>query len=136
MIMHYFLRVGIVSSQTGLVLCLWVTIQVSFTLLAVYAPVFFKRLIEHKWKRHCLHIGSLLAGIASVVIPSILILGLAGYTTLDTKFPPIVCYSGNYRSVSTYVFLIPCGILYAIAISELVVLYQFLARLVGMKNVL
>ena len=79
---------GIISSQTGLVLCLWITIQVSFTLLAVYAPVFFKRLIEHKWKRHLLHIGSLLAGIASIVIPDILTLGLVGYATLDTKFPP------------------------------------------------
>ena len=89
---------GIVSSHLGVPLTIWISIQVGFTLLAVYAPVHFKQLKENKWKWHFLHIASLVAGIASALFPALLTLGVVGYSSLDTKFPPIVYYAAGHRS--------------------------------------
>lgn len=119
---------GILSSHMGLPLTVWITIQISFTLLAVYAPVCFKRLKETKWKKHLLHVLSLLAGIASVLVPAMLTLGLVGYTALDSKFPPVACFAAGYRSIAIYIFLIPCGVLNAVIISELILIFHFLVR--------
>ena len=112
----------------GLPLTVWITIQISFTLLAVYTPIFFKKLKESKWKRHSLHLISLLAGIASILVPSMLTLGVVGYTSLDSKFPPVACFAAGYRNIAIYIFLIPCGVLNAIIISELIVIFHFLVR--------
>ena len=119
---------GILSGHMTLAVILWITVQISFTLLAVYAPVYFNRLIENKQKRRFLHIISLLAGGALILTSSMLTLGTVGYNTLDSIFPPVVCYAAEYRSVAIYVFLIPSGLFDAIIISELIVLYHFLVR--------
>ena len=124
----YYTTTGILSSHMGLPLTTWITIQISYTLLAVYAPVYFKRLKESKWKRRSLHIVSVLAGIASVLVPSMLTLGVVGYTSLDTKFPPVACFADGHRSIAIYIFLIPCGVLNAIIISELILIFHFLVR--------
>ena len=97
-------------------------------LLAVYAPVYYKRLKENKWKWHFLHIASLPAGIASALFPAMLTLGVVGYSSLDTKFPPIVCYAAGHRNIAIYVFLLPTGVLNAVFISELILLFHFLLR--------
>ena len=112
----------------GLPLTVWITIQISFTLLAIYAPLYFKRLKESKWKWRALHLLSLLAGIASVLVPSMLTLGFVGYTALDTKFPPVACFAAGHRNLAIYIFLIPCGVLNAIIISELILVFHFLVR--------
>ena len=112
----------------GLPLTVWITIQLSFTLMAIYTPIYFKRLKENKWKRHLLHLTSLLAGIASVLVPSMLTLGVVGYSALDSKFPPVACFAAGHRSIAIYVFLIPCGVLNAIIISELILIFHFLVR--------
>ena len=46
-------------------------------------------------------------------------LGVVGYSALESKFPPVACFATGHRSIAIYVFLIPCGILNAIIISEL-----------------
>ena len=119
---------GIVSSHLGLPLTVWISIQAGFTLLAVYTPVYFKQLKENKWKWHFLHIISVLAGIASALVPAMLTLGLVGYSSFDTKFPPVVCYAAEYRKIAIYIFLLPTGVLNAILISELILLFHFLVR--------
>ena len=119
---------GIISSHLGLPLTVWISIQIGFTLLAVYAPVYFKQLKENKWKWHTLHIISLLAGIASALVPAMLTLGLVGYSSLDTKFPPVICYAAGHRKIAIYIFLLPTGVLNAILISELILLFHFLVR--------
>ena len=117
---------GIVSSHLGVPLTVWISIQVGFTLLAVYAPVHFKRLKENKWKWHFLHIASLLAGIVSALFPAMLTLGVVGFSSLDTKFPPITCNAAGHRNISIYIFLLPTGLLTAVLISELILLFHFL----------
>ena len=112
----------------GLPLTVWVTIQLSFTLMAIYAPVYFKQLKENKRKRNLLHIGSLLAGIASILVPSMLTLGVVGYSSLDSKFPPVACFAAEHRSIAIYLFLIPCGVLNGVIISELILIFHFLVR--------
>ena len=112
----------------GLPLTVWISIQLSFTLMAVYTPVFFKQLKENKCKRRVLHIASISAGIVSVLVPSMLTLGVVGYSALDSKFPPVACFAAGHRTIAIYIFLIPCGVLNAIIISELILIFHFLVR--------
>ena len=108
-------------------LTVWITIQISHTVLAVYAPIYFKRLNEEKKKKHILHLVSFLAGIAALLIPSFVTLGLGGYSPLDTKFPPVVCFARN-RDVTAYMMLIPLGVLISLIITELILIFHFLVR--------
>ena len=108
-------------------LTVWIAIQVSYTILAVYAPVYFKQFKEKKWRRHILHLVSVLAGIVSILFPSLLTLGVGGYSSLDTKFPPIVCFAKD-RDITVYIFLIPIGVLIATIITELILIFHFLLR--------
>lgn len=108
-------------------LTVWIAIQVSYTILAVYKPMYFKRFKEKKWSKHFLHIMSILAGIASLLVPAMLTLGLGGYSSLDTKFPPVVCFAKN-RDVTVYIFLIPLSLLMATVITELILIFHFLLR--------
>ena len=108
-------------------LTVWITIQISYTILAVYTPIYFKRLKEKQWKKHVLHLVSFLAGIAALLIPSMVTLGLGGYSPLDTKFPPVVCFASN-RDVTAYMMLIPLGVLMSLIITELILIFHFLVR--------
>ena len=75
---------------------------------------------------YMLHIISLIAGIVSLLIPSMVTLALGGYSSLDTKFPPIVCFASN-RDITAYMLLIPMGVMTALIITELTVLiFRFL----------
>ena len=74
-----------------------------------------------------LHLLSLLAGIVSLLFPSMLTLGLGGYSPEDTKFPPVVCFARN-RDISVYVLLIPLGVLMAMIITELILIFYSLLR--------
>jgi hypothetical protein len=108
-------------------LTVWITIQISYTFLAVYAPIYFKRLNEQKRKKNILHLVSFLAGIVALLFPSLVTLGVGGYSTLDTKFPPVVCFATN-RDVSAYMLLIPLGVLTALIITELILIFRLLVR--------
>ena len=118
---------GILSSYMVLSLTVWITIQISYTILAVYTPIYFKRLKEKKWKKHILHLVSFLAGIVALLIPSLVTLGLGGYSALDTKFPPVVCFASN-RDVTAYMLLIPMAIMTSLIITELILIFHFLVR--------
>jgi hypothetical protein len=54
-------------------------------------------------------------------------LGLGGYSTLGTKFPPVVCFARN-RDVAAYMLLIPLGVLMSLIITELILIFHFLVR--------
>ena len=129
MIKDILFYTGILSSYMVLSLTVWIAIQVSYIILAIYAPIYFKRLKEKKWKKHVLHFLSFLAGIISLLIPSMVTLGLGGYSSLDTKFPPIVCFAKN-RDITAYMMLIPMGVLMALIITELILIFHFLMRYV------
>lgn len=117
--------VGIISNYMTLPLTTWITIQISYTSLAVYSPMYFKRLKEKKWKKNVLHFASILAGIISYLVPSMMTVGLGGYSPLDTKFPPVVCFARN-RDITVYILLIPLGVLMATIITELILIFRFL----------
>ena len=127
----FFLRThstaGLISGQVVLPLAIWITIQVGYTLLAVRSPFYFKRLTTDKRKGHILHIASLVAGAISVLFPFFVVLGVGGYSLIDTLFPPIVCIARN-RDVSAYVVLVPLGILMAVIITLLVLILHQLVR--------
>ena len=119
--------IGLISGQVVLPLAIWITIQVGYTLLAVRSPFYFKRLTTDKRKGHILHIVSLIIGAISVLIPFFIILGVGGYSLIDTIFPPIVCIARN-RDISAYVILVPLGILMAVIITLLVLILHQLMR--------
>ena len=123
----FLFHVGFVSSYMVLSLTLWIAIQISYTFLAVYTPVYFKRLNKQKWKKHVLHLVSFLAGIVALLFPSLVTLGVGGYSALDTKFPPVVCFASN-RDVTAYMLLIPLGIMIALVITELILIFHRLVR--------
>ena len=108
-------------------LAIWITIQVSYTLLAVRAPLVFKRLTQNKKKTRIVHVASLGIGIASLVVPAVFTLGFGGYGLIDTRFPPLVCIP-RQRDVVAYTTLIPMGILMALIISFLVLILHTLIR--------
>ena len=118
---------GSLSSYMVLSLTVWIAIQISYTILAIYTPIYFKRLKEKKWKKHMLHLVSFLAGIISLLVPSMVTLGLGGYSSLDTKFSPIVCFSNN-RDITAYMLLIPLGVMMSLIITELILIFHFLLR--------
>ena len=122
-----FVYAGILSSYMPLPLTVWITIQISYTILAIYTPIYFKQLKDKKWKKHFLHLLSLIAGIVSLLIPSMVTLGLGGYSPLDTKFPPVVCFASN-RDITAYMLLIPMGVMTSLIITELVLIFHFLVR--------
>lgn len=124
---HTLLHAGLISGQVVLPLAIWITIQVGYTLLAVRNPFYFKRLTNDKRKGHILHIASLVAGVISVLFPFFVVLGVGGYSLIDTLFPPIVCIARN-RDVSAYVILVPLGILMAVIITLLVLILHQLVR--------
>ena len=124
---------GILSSYMVLSLTVWITIQISYTFLAVYTPIYFKRLKESKWKKHILHLVSFLAGIVALLFPSMVTLGLGGYSTMGTKFPPIVCFARN-RDIIAYV-AIPLGVMMSLIITELILIFHFLVRYFMIRKV-
>ena len=119
--------IGLVSGQIVLPLAIWIAIQIGYILLAVHAPFSFKRMSTNKKKGHILHIVSLLIGLVSLVIPSVLIQTLGGYGLIDTVFPPIVCFPTD-RDINAYTILIPLGILMATIITMLVLIIYHLIR--------
>ena len=121
------IHAGLVSGQIVLPLAVWIAIQVGYILFAVLFPFFFKRLSMNKKRVHILHIVSLLIGLMSLVIPSVLIQTLGGYGLIDTLFPPIVCFPTN-RDVNAYTVLIPLGIFMAVIITLLVLILHRLIR--------
>lgn len=121
------LYAGMFSSYMTLSLTVWIAIQVNYVLITVYFPLYFYQRKGQKWKRHFVHIVSLLAGIISLIVPAMLTLGLGGYSPLGTKFPPIVCFARK-RDITMYIFLIPVAVLIAIIITGLVLIFHFLVR--------
>ena len=122
------LHAGLISGQVSLPLAIWITIQVGYTLLAVRSPFYFKRLTTDKRKGHILHIASLIIGAISVLIPFFIVFGVGGYSLIDTIFPPIVCIASRNRDISTYVVIIPLGLLMAVIITLLVLILHQLVR--------
>ena len=108
-------------------LTIWITIQVGYTLLAVCSPFYLRRLTADKRKGHILHIVSLIIGAISVLIPFFIVLGVGGYSLIDTVFPPIVCFARN-RDIAAYVMLVPLGILMAVIVTLLVLILHQLVR--------
>ena len=106
---------------------IWIAIQLGYTLLAVYAPFYFRRLKEQKWKKRIMHIVSIVAGVLSLLFAALLTLGLGGYTPVDSKFPPVVCFAKN-RDVTAYTLLVPLGVLMATILTELILLFRYLFR--------
>lgn len=121
------LTAGIVSSFFVLPMTIWIAIQVGYTLLGVRYPFYFKRLSKNKRKGHILHVVSLLVGISTALVPSLLTLGLGGYSPVDTRFPPIVCFARN-RDIAAYMLLIPVGVVMAIVLTELTLILHYLLR--------
>lgn len=105
----------------------WITIQITYILLSIYAPLFIKKLKEKKSKVHIVHFISVLVGIMfSFIIPFILTLGLGGYSLVDTKFPPAVCVANN---LSGYLVVsIPVSLLFTLTVTELIVILHYLFR--------
>ena len=127
--MVFFLHatIGLISGQVVHPLAIWITIQVGYTLLAVRSPFYFKRITSDKKKGHILHIVSLIIGAISVLVPFFIVLGLGGYSLIDTVYPPIVCIARN-RDVAAYVVLVPLGIFMALIITLLVLILHQLVR--------
>ena len=123
----YYLFVGLISGQIVLPLAIWIAIQVGYTFLAVRTPFLFKRLTVNKKRKCILHVVSLLIGVFSLIIPSVLIFSLTGYGLVDTIFPPIICIATN-RDINVYVVLIPVGVLSAMIITMLVLILHYLVR--------
>ena len=121
---HY---IGVVSSYVVYPLTLWISIQVGYTLLAVCTPLYFKHLNKKRKKRWCIHIASLLAGFVAILVPTMLSLFLGGYSSVDTRFPPIVCWTKD-RDLTVYTFLIPMGVMLSVIDTELILILHYLIR--------
>ena len=121
------ISIGIISSFIVYPLTIWIAIQVGYMLLGVHAPFYFKQLKNKKQREKFFHVMSILVGIMSLVVPSMLTLGLGGYSSLDTRFPPIVCWARR-RDVTVYTFLIPMGVMLSIINTELILILHFLLR--------
>ena len=118
---------GIISSFIVYPLTIWIAIQVGYTLLGVRTPFYFKQLKNKKQREKYLHAISVLVGIAFLVVPSMLTLGLGGFSSFDTRFPPIVCWAKR-RDITVYTFLIPMGVMLSVIITELILILHFLLR--------
>ena len=57
---------------------------------------------REKMEKYILHLVSFLAGIVALLFPSMVTLGLGGYSALDTKFPPVVCFASILTEMSLY----------------------------------
>ena len=108
-------------------LTIWTAIQVGYTLLGIHTPFYFKQLKNKKQREHFLHVLSIVIGIVSLLIPVMLTLGLGGFSSMDTRFPPIVGWARR-RDISVYTFLIPMGVMLSIIITELILILHFLLR--------
>jgi hypothetical protein len=54
-----------------------------------------------------------------------LTLGLGGFSAVDTRFPPIVCWARR-RDISVYTFLIPMGVMLSVINTELILILHLL----------
>ena len=126
-VLFFLFHAGFLSSYMVLSLTVWIAVQISYIFLAVYTPIYFQRLNKQKWKKHVLHLVSFLAGIVALLFPSLVTLGVGGYSALDSKFPPVVCFASN-RDVPAYMLLIPLGVLMALIITELILIFHRLVR--------
>ena len=115
------------SSYAFLPLAFWVAVQISFILGAITAPFYFKRLREEKWKIHTLHLISLVVGIFAPLIHFIVVLANSGFSSIDTKFPPIVCFARN-RDITVYLLLIPLAVLISTIITQLILIIHLLIK--------
>ena len=119
---------GFLSSFAVLPLAIWIAVQIGYILAAISAPFYFNRLKETKWKVNVLHITALLVGVLSPLVPSIAsIASQGGFTSFDTKFPPIVCFTRN-RDITVYSLLIPLAVLISLIITQLILIIHFLLR--------
>lgn len=115
------------SSYAVLSLAFWVAVQISFILGAITAPFYFKRLREEKWKIHTLHLISLVVGVFAPLIHFIVVLANSGFSSIDTKFPPIVCFARN-RDITVYLLLIPLAVLISTIITQLILIIHLLIK--------
>lgn len=119
--------IGVVSTYAVLPLAFWVAVQISFILGAISAPFYFKRLREQKWKIHTLHFISLAIGLFTPLIHFIVVLATTGFSSVDTKFPPIVCFARN-RDITVYLLLIPLAVLISTIITQLILIIHLLIK--------
>ena len=115
------------SSYAVLPLAFWITVQISFILGAISAPFYFKRMREEKWKVHTLHIVSLVVGVFAPLIHFIVVLATTGFSSVGTKFPPIVCFARN-RDITIYLLSIPLNVLESIIITQLILIIHLLIK--------
>ena len=118
---------GVVSNHAVLPLAFWVAVQMSFILGAISGPFYFNRLREEKCKIHTLHVVSLLVGVFAPLLHSIAILATNGFSLVDTKFPPIVCFARN-RDITVYLILIPLAVLISAIITQLILIIHLLLK--------
>ena len=123
----FLLQIGFVSSYIVYPLTIWIAIQVGYTLLAVRAPLYFKRLSNKRRTKHCLHVASLLVGVGALLVPTMLTLALGGFSSFDTVFPPVVCWARD-RDHTVYTLLVPMGLMLSIIDTQLVLILHFLLR--------
>ena len=122
-----YMYAGVVSSYAVLPLAIWIAVQIGYILAAILAPFHFNQMKQKKWKIHILHFVSLMIGILSPLVPSIATLASGGFTSEDTKFPPIVCFARN-RDITVYFLLIPLAVLMSTIITQLILIIQLLIR--------
>ena len=125
--LNFYQIIGIISSFIVYPLTIWIAIQVGYTLLAVRTPLYFKQLKNKKQTEKLLHVVSILVGILFLVVASMLTLGLGGFSSIDTRFPPIVCWPRR-RDISVYTFLIPMGVMLSVINTELILILHYLVR--------
>ena len=121
------LSIGAVSGYAVLPLTLWIAVQISFILGVISAPFYFSRLREKRWKIHTLHIASLLVGVFAPLIHFIVVLTTTGFSSVDARFPPIVCFARN-RDITVYLLLIPLAVLMSAIITQLILIIHLLIK--------
>ena len=115
------------SSYAVLPLTIWIAFQVGYILCAIFAPFYFNTLKEKKRTLVIIHIVALLIGILAPLVPSIASILAGGFTAVDTKFPPPLCF-GRDRKITIYFLVIPLTILMASIMTMLIMIIHLLIR--------
>ena len=115
------------SSYAVLPLTIWIAVQVGYMFCAISAPFYFKQLKEKKRTLAIIHVLSLIVGVLAPLIPSIAALASGGFTVLDTKFPPFLCFARN-RDVTMYSLVIPLTVIISTIITLLILIFHRLIR--------
>ena len=121
------INIGIMSSYAVLPLTIWIAVQVGYILCAICAPFYFNKLKKKKRTLVIIHIVALIIGILAPLVPSIASILSGGFTTFDTKFPPLLCF-GRDRKITMYFLVIPLTLLMATIMTMLILIIHLLVR--------